>query len=277
MYDELLNLFDDYSSINKYADEKFVNEAFKIINKYNPMGKYLKSINIVKTRSQYFPDRQIINYSLNDITVATKRLKKKISVSDHVYLYNLMVIETIFHEIEHVYQEELKLSDEMNMEKVLLVLTDPLLYISGLKENNNKFIYKLKLRYKLYKHNKYYLKHHDLAPFERIANIHACNKMIDLVDNYNIDNNGIEVFYKLISNLLGDQLLKGYKIIGDKTNNPTVDFMLGMKEPIANELINGSDYFYTFDHSFDTRVTCGLTLSSDEFEALKEKVRAIKE
>ena len=276
MYDELLNLFDDYSSKNLYADIIFINQVFIIMSKYHPVGKYLKQIFIHKKRCQYLPDKKTINISLNVIEKSINKLKPKLNKEDYVYLYNLMVLETIFHEMEHVYQEELKLSSDINLEKSLLVLTDPLLFIPELKNSNNNFITRLKIRFKLRKNYRYYHRNHDLAPIERMGNINTCSKMIELVKNYNQSNEGIDIFYTLISTLLSNQLLKGYKIIGDRTNNPTIDYLLGMKEPIVNDIILNTDYFNDISHPFETRVSCGLVLTSNEYDELSSRVRNIK-
>ena len=167
----------------------------------------LKEVFVVNNESEYLSISKTINISLLDIDRAFHHFKKSISNEDYVYLYNLVTLETIFHEIEHVYQEELKFSDEMSMEKTLLLLADPFGLLIDLSENPN-FIERIKILSKLKKHNKYYDKRHNRDPHERIANLRAYAKTIAMINDYNIDNEGIKLYYVITDDLINKQIIE---------------------------------------------------------------------
>ena len=276
MYDELLDLYDDYSSSSRFADNSFVNQVFVIVNKNHPLGKYLTNVFVTDKDSEYRSIDKTINISLIDIDRVFGSLRKNLSKEDYVYLFNLIAMETIFHELEHVYQEELKFSNELNIEKTLLILSDPLSILSNLSENPN-LIERIKIYSKLRKHRRYYNKRHNRAPHERIANLRAFAKSLTLISDYNVDNNGIKLYCNITANLIGKQLLNGYTLIGDKTNSPSLDYLIGMKNTDNRFIIeNNKDYFCNMEINKKDRLLYGLELYEDEYlEVLKnnEKVK----
>lgn len=275
MFDELLDLYDDYSDNAILADNRFVNQVFVIVNKYHSLGEYLKSVYVTNQDSEYRSIDKVININLDIINKIFGKLQRILSREDYVYLYNLVAIETIFHELEHVYQEELKFNEEFNIEKALLVLADPVSLLSNLSENPN-LIERIRIYRKLKKHRRYYDKRHDRAPHERIANLRAYAKSIALINDYDIENDGIKYYCTITAELINKQLLNGYKLSTDKTNSPSIDYLIGMKgSPNSIIIDNSKDFFYDMKIDKKDRLLYGLELYKNEYLEILEKSKKV--
>lgn len=273
MYDELLDLYDNYVTNHKYADNTFVNQVFIIINKYHSLGKYLKEVYVTNGCSEYLPIDQVINIGLNEINQLIKGLKDQLQ-DDYVYLYNLFVIETIFHELEHVYQEEKKDSEE-DIESFLLLLSDPIILTLDFVEHEN-IINHIKLKLRAHRQKKYYEKNHDLAPQERIANLRSSSKTIDLINNHSNPNKGIAAYHLITNDIINKLLVKGYHLNGDKTNSPSLDYLKGMRGTDNKRLVNFIG-FHDLSISYANRLLYGLELTSDEYSDLLNVIKARNE
>ncbi len=272
MFLELLDLYDDYSSNKKLADYKFINQVFIIVNKYHPLGEHLTQVFVSNKGSEYISLTKTINIDLSEISKTYSIAKKKISYEDYIYLYNLIVIGTIFHELEHVYQEELKISKTFNIEKALLVLSDPLAILEKLEEDSS-FIDHIKIYIKLRRHRRYYNKNHNRAPHERIANLRSYANTIAMLNDYDKENNGLLFFYAITKDSLQKQLLNGYQLVGDITNSPSLDYIVNMKYG-NNDLIVRDNFFHDMKIDTKTRILCGLELTKDEYIGLYNDTRS---
>ena len=270
MYDELLDLYDDYVSNNKYADYNFVNQVFIIVNKYHPIGEYLKNVYISDKENEYISVDKTINISFNQIYNVTYKLKD-ILKNDYVYFYNLVVLETIFHELEHVFQEEIKDKGENNIETFLLVLSDPI-RIVNLEYNYSNIINTIKLILKIRRQKKYYQKNHDIVPYERLANLRSYHRTLTLLTDYDKENNDISTYYKVVNTLINSALLKGYRLLGEKTNSLSLDYLAGMKVKDNKDFIK-FNIFHDENMKKEERVLYGLELSKDEYNGLLDNAK----
>ena len=265
MYEELLDLYDNYVSNHKYADNIFVNQVFIIVNRYHPIGKYLKEVYVTNKDNEYKCIDKIININLQQIYKAVSKLSDVLE-DDFVYLYNLVVLETIFHELEHVYQEEVKDKGENNLETFLLVLSDSLV-VFPLDIDYRNLVNRIKLKLKSRRINKYYHKNHDMAPYERMAEIRAYGNTINLIGEYSTYNLGIVAYCELVNHMLGATFKNGYKIIGDKTNSPSLDYIRGMKGSNNKEFVD-FHVFHDMNICLQDRLLYGLELTKDEYHDL---------
>ncbi len=271
MNDELLDLLDNYCSNGKLVDNHFVNQVFVIINKYRSLGKYLEAVYVTNKKSEYLAIDKTINISLIDVMKALRSIAKILDNEDYVYLFNVVVLETIFHELEHVYQEELKFSDDESIERTLIVLSDPIIMLNGLISNPN-LINGIKMRIRLKRYKRFYDHHHNLAPHERLANLKAYQGTISLLEEYNCENDGIKLFYDMTSELINRQLINGYKLVGDITNSPSLDFLSKMKNTPNKYIIDNSPCLHDLEVLPETRLLCGLKLSKDEYLDLSKRI-----
>ena len=272
MENELIDLYDNYSSNHIMAESKFVNQIPIIINKYHNISEYLKQINITNGETEYSSIDKTININLLIINKAFHRAREVLNENEYIYLYNLVVLETMFHELEHVYQEELKYSNEYSIEQALILLSDPYVLIPDIESSLN-FIKYIKLLYKAHNYRKYYDKNHNLAPHERIANLRSYTSVLSLIDDYPEKNNGTS-FYSYIANELRNiQIIKGYKLINDITNSPSLDYFKNMKGCNLLNTIDNS-IFHDMNIPFEDRLLCGLELTKEEYNFLVEGIEA---
>lgn len=267
MYEEILDLYDDYCSNMRFADNQFVNQIFIIINKYHNLGNYLKEVYVTKDKdSEYSSVDKTIDISLVSVFRTFKKLRKKMKKEDYIYLHNIVVIEIIFHELEHIYQEEVKFSTMNNLEQLLLLFSDPLIVIDTLRTRPN-FIEQIKISSQLRRHRKFYNKNHNSAPHERIANIRSYRNIIALLDCYEPDQKGLDIYYQIVTNLINKQLRHGYVLIGDKTNSPSLDYLLHT-ESIRDYIIDNPNIFDNDGISKEDRILYGLSLKESDYNVL---------
>ena len=190
----------------------------------------------------------------------------------YLYFDNLLKLRMVLHELEHVNQEKILEDRKEDTEYELVKLNNyHYIYPSFMKKSDAGIIDTIKGTIKLYKYGRYYYKNHDIAPVERLANIKSYNETYNIfkgLDKEKLGRAYDEFRYFSYQEL--DYFLKcGYKLNGDKTNSPSVDYLSGIKDLkyIVNE--------YDFDEasknlSFEERVLYGLSLSKEEYDNIEK-------
>jgi len=270
LFENIADIVYDYSEKCLFADKLFIDEICNIIKDLLDLDEYLDEIivDFKSKTSHYNPVEHdiTINPTLNHNKIFMKRLSKK----DYCYWYNLFVVQTIYHELEHARQEKLKYNDEKSIEKDLVVLNDPKVYLLPFEEYKKLSFIKQKINdMRLNKYYRYYRRHHDLAPIERMANIKAnvitqnVSKKLDKID-------GIEKFRMCSMIELYRQAKHGYKLVGNLTNSPSIDYLSHMKYTNNIEIINKTKAFRENNLSYFEKVIYGLYLSKDEYDSLED-------
>ena len=267
MESEIMALFLDYCNKKKFIDTYFINQVFLIITKYIDTNGYLKNV-IVNNKDKrngsfYNTIDRVISFNLKQ--EHDKFFMKKLDYDDYVYWYNLYVLRTIFHEFKHVKQEEHKFGYKFDIEQKLVVLNDLRTRISKetLKDRINSFFISRK-----YHH--YYMKHHDLSPSERMANIEASKRINAFCDQLNIENEGIRAFRIYEEFEILNEIRSGYHLVNSLTNSPSVDFIKGIHDKVKDRVISIDKVFSDMSLSFDERLYYGLYLTSDEYQIIQD-------
>jgi len=272
MNEELAKLVDKYSSERKLVDRSFIDKVCFDLVDYYDLHDYLKDVKINDlcskhgSGSSYHPYNKTMSIELCHNKNYKKLLKSSFD-EEHHYWYNLFVLMSILHEMEHVKQEKLKEEKYTSLESSLIYLNDIL--DPKMDEDVRNFISRI---VKLIRYGNYYTRNHDKAPIERLANLRSYKDIIDIINK--IDKFDLEtlLMYKYYTiDLFTNQLECGYKLIGDKTNSPSVDYLCGMKSTHNKELIMNSNLLTSDGLNTRDKMTYGLELLKEEYEYMKDK------
>ena len=106
MVNEILNIVKEYHEDEKYADDYFVIRICDIIIDHYDLIDYIEGIcinnNINGNNSRFLFTKNIIEFNL--FRLHNKELMQKYDNS-YYDIFNLMVLKTIFHELEYFNQE----------------------------------------------------------------------------------------------------------------------------------------------------------------------------
>ena len=267
------------SNLEKYNDSKqIVDKAYidriclDLVDHYG-LHKYLRDVRLKKFgKSEYNVANKILYMKDNRDRKYLSTIKREFG-EDFYYWYNLFETMVVLHEMEHVHQEPLKREKFNTMESRLVFLNDILDYA----DKEGSVLSRALGIFRLARYGHYYSDNHDLAPIERLANIRSYEgmfKILNEIDKYDIET--VKIFEAHVLDLLVQQILCGYELQGDKTNDPSIDFLLGMKHPDVEHLVLHSGYFNGDSYSLKDRVTYGLSISKDEYEDVQDYKKVYK-
>jgi len=267
MESEIIDLFLDYCSKKKLIDSCFINKIFLIITKYIDTNGYLKNVIVnnkdKKNGSYYNPIDNVISFNLELHHI--EYFKKMLDFDDYVYWYNLFVLRTIFHEFTHVKQEEHLYGFQFDIEQKLIVLNDlrTMISLDGFKNRVKHF-------YKSHKYHQYYIKHHDLSPNERMANIEASKRINSICDQLEIENEGITAFCVFEKYELCNEIRSGYHLVDSLTNSPSIDFIKNIHDEARDKITYIDKTLFDMSLPFDQRLYYGLSLTASEYQTIQD-------
>lgn len=269
MIDELVELVNKYNNKKTIVDEKFIIDACTIILNYYNLDNYLQVIKVNNTKSSYYyPGKKELNIFTN-YKKQEKMLKKELN-DEFFYWYNLRVLLTILHEMEHVKQESIS---EDTLEGKIIKLNNSISKLPSFYSNVDiPFKEKMINTFKIISYGKYYntKKNHNLAPVERMANINSYNEIIKITSKLKKDLLSIESF-KIYANISLLSLISlGYRLNGEFTNSPSYDFLNKIKVLDKGELYNNQELFTNVDFPYEKRLTLGLVLTKEEYRTLEK-------
>lgn len=269
MIEEIADIVDEYNRQKRYPDNAFVNRICISYINANKLNKYLKDvrtddISLKNGGSNYNPFTKVLAV---DLTGGRIPLLQIVLRDKYLYFENLQKLRMVLHELNHVVEERTLENNDGSIEFELVKLNNyNYFYPMYMKEDNPTIIDTLKGRIKLFRYGMYYNRNHDLAPIERIADIRSYNMTYEIlkkIDTKKIDRAYTEFVYYACKNM-NDTLERGYKMMGDKSNSPSIDFLKGLKDLryIVDE--------YDFDEeskklSFEDKVLYGMKLNKEEF------------
>lgn len=262
-------IVDDYNRKNKLVDKSFVDSiCINYVNTHN-LNKYLRDVYVTNRSLKY--GHGVYNSFDKTLTIQLKdelpiELQSKLGDEATPY-YNLFVLRLLFHELEHVRQEKLMYEDDSSLESLLIKLNNYLFLKSEFNDNN--IIDRIKDRIELISYFKYYRKYQYYAPIERMADIKAYQDLKETMDDSQIEiASKVHTEFNRDNDLdLNATIKSGYRLIGNKTNSPSLDYLKNIRflKDILDErrIIEKSK-----DLDLKERLYLGLSISKDEFDKI---------
>ena len=287
MYKKIANIINEYEEKKKSADEDFINRVIETVSNQYDLDKYIKKIILATKKTKYDdpyynPENYTLfinkEYIIDDADFVDEFLSERTATRSEVLSYNMILLQQIMHEMDHVMLEK-EMAEENT--DILHTLTNLATNEQVVKRFNIKKIIQSRFRY-LYNGFMYEL-NHDLAPFERRAEIksyRALNSILEELKQTDF-NKGLIYGQKYIyGNKLDSVVTKPYDLLDTVTNSPAYDFMNLLS--IDKSLIPDCLKLYNFDeeecfiqdsktYDYDKRLLYGLQLSKDEYYNLKKR------
>ena len=259
--ENILDIIYLYSMKEKLLDRIAISRILNLLfSEYNLSEvKELHFLNGKNDRLAYYSDDKLFIYT-DAIHNAVNQgyYKSEFKIEDNLSFYedilrkNLFILQVVFHEFEHVLQDKLvktkSIEDQLiNVEKSYISDTESIL--------QNHSIGMIKRR-PMFKHAKeLYHRNYDISLLERLADINAFQRIIEVTDIFKEDHKNI---YELQNLLLLDTKMKNYKNPNDK---PTIRFFKNI-----NKFDEVSDIDYCMeDISKEERLKLGLKIDADDY------------
>ncbi len=285
MYTSIAKVLYDYEINKKLADEEFVCRIIEIVSNYNNLSKYIKKVEVTNKESNkdsyYDNDGSIfINKNAVDVEVnaQSEYLKAVTGYDNRIMNYNLSVLETILHEMDHVYLEKEQDQDESKYNKFIEIAT----LATGADIPSKNILIKLKNKFNDMYNKMIYDAYHDLAPFERRANIQSLRgikHVINELKKSDLNKSSIYGSNYIYTNKLNGKEKEFYELNGIVTNSPSYDYLNSLA---TTELISEMTDLYNAnridslesdskEYSVKERILYGLQLSDQEFKSIKNR------
>jgi hypothetical protein len=274
MIDDIASVVDDYNKNNKYADNLFVNKICTIYVNEKNLNKYLKDVytsdvSLKNGRSNYNPLTKELVFDLDE---RINPIYRVLLGDKYVYFNNLHKLRLVLHELEHVSQEkQFNESDDSFEHKLVKLNNYVYMYPSILNKKDASVIETIKGTIKLLNYSRYYNQYHDSAPIERLANIKSYLNTKEIYNKLDVENFGRAADeYRYYSYLdLDRDMSYGYRMIGKKTNSPSLDFFKGIKE--IRDAVD-EDEFEELSNTlpFEDKVLYGLSLTKEESKSFDD-------
>ncbi len=279
--EEFAKLIDDYNSKKKPVDKVFIDTiCLKYVNSYN-LNKYLQNVYVTNKSLKY--GHGVYNSFDRTLTVNIKDdlyPNLKVLLGEEAVEYNnLIILRLLLHELAHVSQEKLMYEgDDSSLESLLIKLNNYLYFNPNYIDSKKKpIVNEIRDRLKLISYFNYYRKNQEKAPIERMADIKSYQDINKIIDNVPDNSKGkayIEFSRDNNSDLI-DTSRFGYRIMGDKTNSPSLDFLrkINFLKDIFDErkILDISNY-----SDLGERLYLGLPLSRDEYIQLENNNPLVK-
>jgi hypothetical protein len=285
MYTSIAKVLYDYEINKRLADEEFVCRIIEIVSNYNNLSKYIKKIEVTNKESNkdsyYDSDGSIfINKNAVDVEVnaQSEYLKAVTGYDNRIMNHNLSVLETILHEMDHVYLEKEQDQDESKYNKFIEIAT----LAAGADIPSKNILIKLKNKFNDMYNKMIYDAYHDLAPFERRANIQSLRGIKHVINELKKSDLNVSSIYGsnyIYTNKLNGKEKEFYESNGIVTNSPSYDYLNSLS---TTELISEMTDLYNAnridslesdskEYSVKERLLYGLQLSDQEFKSIKNR------
>lgn len=175
-------------------------------------------------------------------------LESELNAVETCFRKNLIIIHMILHELEHANQFSNYDTPSLEMRLVDLELK----YLFDMEDKDDDFYSNPNKAKEAVIRNKNYDKLYDISFLERMANINAFTKVVELTKK--IGNDRLE---ELHSDLFLSLCMREYSC---ETDSPTLRFFKGIKRNSrANSLIK------EYNLTYEDRIKYGLSLTSEEY------------
>ena len=276
MTGELAELLQSYSKTERIADREYVDRICSLVVHSKNIEKYLNNVMVVDNsffkpgekikHTTYYLKSHIILVNLDD----DHSVEAEASMSEKDYLewYNAGILDTTLHELQHVDQENDRLTDPKSLKSQLIELTD-----TDVKKPNKRFYARILRKPIIRILHDYYDERHDLAPVERMAELESIEETDRVIRSIENRSYGLEDFLRCQSCCKEETLLKGYRLEGNITNSPSLDFLENMPHTKNKEIIANNPLFRDMSLPFEERLLYGLPLTKEEFVKVKRMSR----
>ena len=276
MTGELAELLQSYSKTERIADREYVDRICSLVVHSKNIEKYLNNVMVVDNsffkpgekikHTTYYLKSHIILVNLDD----DHSVEAEASMSEKDYLewYNAGILDTTLHELQHVDQENDRLTDPKSLKSQLIELTD-----TDVKKPNKRFYARILKKPIIRILHDYYDERHDLAPVERMAELESIEETDRVIRSIENRSYGLEDFLRCQSCCKEETLLKGYRLEGNITNSPSLDFLENMPHTKNKEIIANNPSFRDMSLPFEERLLYGLPLTKEEFVKVKRMSR----
>jgi len=270
MVDNILDILETYHNKKKYADADFMLKITNLIVNYYNLDEYINNYLIISdnigpnSRYSYLYKSLEYNLAKIDNPINYKRLK-----NNYYGFYNLQALKNIFHELEHVHQEQIKDNDYDSLVGKILILGDANTFIDNIYIDTT-YLQEIIIKLKRLKYQIYYDHNYRNVPAERMAIIYSCLDMMHITDEKFIKNSDYYGLFQYINECdLKDILLSDYKLKRNITNSPTLAYLKGLT--IKNRMFVKKDCsLHNLDIPFEERIIYGLELTKEEFNNTQE-------
>ena len=276
MFGELSKLYLSYNKGERIADREYVNRICSLVVHEKNIEKFLNDVYVVDN-STFKPGEEIKHstfYLKSRILLVNfdddHSVEAEASMSERDYLdwYNAGVLDTTLHELQHVDQESDRNLFPYTLKSQLIELTD-----IDIKKPNKRFYTRLAKKPFVKILNEYYDRNHDTAPVERMAELESLEETDKVMKACGELTYGMEEFVRCQECCKRDVLLAGYKLEGDMTNSPSLDFLEGMPHSKNKKIIENNPGFRDMSIPFEQRLLYGLSLTREEFAKVKKMTR----
>jgi len=276
MTGELANLLQSYSTSERIADKEYINKICSLVVHSKNIDKYLNNVLVVNNsffkpdevikHTTYYLKSRIILVNLDD----DHSIEAEASMSEKDYLdwYNAGILDTLLHELEHVEQEKERITNPESLKSQLIELND-----IDVKRPNKKFYARIIRKPFVKALHDYYDEKHDLAPVERMAELESIEETDKVIRSIENRSYGLEDFLRCQACCKHDALLEGYRLEGNFTNSPSLDFLENMPHSKNKKIIENNPLFRDMSLPFEERLLYGLSLTKDEFAKVKTMSR----
>ena len=280
MYKELANLIYSYTVEKRDIDKDFIENSIDLISDQFDVKDYISDINFLDKNSFLFGAYNLKNKSLSinpeHIAIKNKSNLKK----------GLEIVSTLFHELDHA---SIKKEYETGSDEII----HRLFYFSGVELSDqfgDKKAVEIDDIKKFIRYIFTYNFNHDLAPFERRANINSIKNMKYLILELFITDGCVELLSDeeskelFITSTIANKMYYNYlfdkykKRINGITNSPSYDYcnklgkLLGhVPEEVSvyNKSKIESFNYVSSEYDFDKRLLYGLQLTNEELKNAK--------
>ena len=269
---KITELVYNYTIDGRMADAEYVNKIVSIVSDEYGLKDYIRkpiTVFLDDTKkvigSSYHYDQEKLTIDLN----AELKKYRHVSIKNKILLFNLNVLLIILHELDHVHLKKEVENDEEDLTAHFFKLTNP----DVSDEECNK-------RHEIYYDN------HDLAPFERRADIKShliVNDVLCNLANTSLAGKSLEKIEFINAKEFAKICRHGYKLHGKFTNSPSFDYMKNLcsKDDMMRLAVyhdnNGVAYLKSKEfYGLKERALYGLPLTKREFRRLSEKGDSFK-
>lgn len=288
MKEELLKLIYDYSKNNKIVDKDYIYKVVCLfLNNYD-LGSYVKYIRYKKYSKDNKDNIAGYSYRERTIYIFTEKFQEEIlrksylsnivSNNQKIFLKNVELTHLILHELEHAIQAKI-MTEKTNTESEILKLcgitkSHEIITMRLQKIGLNQNLINEILKNKLKMYYEYYL----FAPPERLADINAHEKMIEILSPLK---NYVPKIYNGEIIKMNQTMLKGYKE-ESRLITPTELFLIkqGEEDNLQNFDWYDKSKFVALKKSkrnYDIiqRLKLGLPIDEDEYKNEDEKTKRL--
>lgn len=258
LFHGLLEIVFEYSNNNKLVDSEFYERVWDVFKNDVLISKYLNELILINSSNENKPEyrkyvdglagmfgQAAYDFINCDLVVYEDNLKRNnsnivnqlsLDDCDKIMFYNLLVVQTLLHEFEHVIQE-VKKNTEVDYESGLFRLFD------NLSETSASYEYSI---------------------YERLAEINSYNIILKMIETIGISSQNV---YDYFSKKLNDVLKNGYHYEDDNGYIVGEDDGIFVSPTERYARLCGKDIssFVEQIDSIDEKIKYGFSISVDEY------------